>query len=225
MDPSTRIISHMNKDHQLAVIDYLVVYGDVKPSDLVQTSALISSVSEKSMTIDYESKNAGKKSTTFNWEDLQEDENVKVESMKDLKSKLVAMAKYAAKKQGYSHIRVTLYPDLDLNTLFMFSIGGLFMLAVIDLLLMKALFAKDPITSAITAYFPGPVWSVLNFAGDNIKLITFTTYLIHIFEVAFATVPRIIKYRVPIPQAVCWLVVNFIEGFFAIIKFNKLTEQ
>lgn len=225
MDPSTRIISHMNKDHQLAVIDYLVVYGNIKPSDLVQTSALISSVSEKSMIIDYESKSSGKKSITFNWKDLQEDENVKVDSMKDLKSKLVAMAKYAAKKQGYSHIRVTLYPDLDLNTLFMFSIGGLFMLAVIDLPLMKALFAKDPITSAITAYFPGPVWSVLNFAGDNIKLITFTMYLIHIFEVAFAIIPRIIKYRVPIPQAICWLVVNFIEGFIAILKFNKLVDQ
>ena len=44
--PSERIIGHMNKDHQLALSDYVVVYGDVNPANLIEESVQLVSVDE-----------------------------------------------------------------------------------------------------------------------------------------------------------------------------------
>lgn len=50
---SDRIRGHMNADHQLALKDYLVVYGNLSLSEFDESSVLITDVTEKSITIGY----------------------------------------------------------------------------------------------------------------------------------------------------------------------------
>lgn len=224
MDPSQRIISHMNKDHQLALIDYLVGYKKVKLSTLDESSVHISAINEKSMDVSYNTDSDYNNVAKFKWTDIPEDENVKVKSMKEIKDKLVSMAKYAAAKQGYSHVKVTKYPEITKDSVFMMSIAVIFAIGCYDMNFLKKLFKNDPITSNLAPYFPDALWKVIGFAADRIKKIAIATYVIHLFEVSYFTIPNIIKYRVPFPQSLAWCSLHLIEGFFTISKFKKHTK-
>ncbi|CAH6718285.1 hypothetical protein CLIB1444_01S03356 [[Candida] jaroonii] len=222
MDPSKRIISHMNKGHQISIIDYLVVYGNVKLSELVESSAQISAINETSMDITYLTKSNTKQTKTFEWKDIPEGENVIVKDMSDLKAKLVSMAKYAASKQGYSHVQLTEYPELSKGTIVMTSILAIFMLGFYDITLLKQLLKNDPITSFISPYFPVKFWSLLELVGRNFRTFVTGVYAIHLGEAMFYTIPNMIKFRVPLPQSICWFGLHFIEGYLTILRFKKL---
>lgn len=222
MDPSGMIIGHMNADHQLSLIDYLVVYGKVKLSDMVQDSVHMTDVDETGFEVTYDSSSGKDKSMKFLWSELPEDENIKVTSRKEIKDKMVSMAKYAASKQGYSAIQVKKYPPLDHHSLIMGILAVVLALGCYDMQLLKQLYRKDPITSTISPYFPKFVWSIINFAAAKVKTIAVSMYAVHIFEVLLFSLPNVIKHRVPFPQSVAWCVLHFFEGFPVIKKFNKL---
>ncbi|CAH6723784.1 hypothetical protein CLIB1444_20S00672 [[Candida] jaroonii] len=222
MDPSKRIISHMNKGHQISIVDYLVVYGNVKLSELVESSAQISAINEKSMDITYFTKSNSKQTKTFKWKDIPEDDNVTVKDMSDLKAKLVSMAKYAASKQGYSHVQVTEYPRLNKDTALMTSLLAICIIGLYDMRLLKRLLANDPITSSISPYFPAKFWNLLGSIERNFKSYVAGLYAIHIGEIVYYTIPNMIRFRVPFPQSVAWCGLHFIEGFLRIIQFRNL---
>ena len=84
--PSERIIGHMNKDHQLALSDYVVVYGDVNPANLIEESVQLVSVDEKQIVIDYDIiKPPITKTLSLYWHDAKEDENIQVKAYGDIK--------------------------------------------------------------------------------------------------------------------------------------------
>lgn len=224
MDPSTRIANHMNKDHQLALVDYLVFYKGIKLSELYEGSVKITAVDEKSMTLSYSLRTALTSSSEFIWSEIEDGQNVTVNSMKDIKDKLVAMAKYAAGKQGYSHVQVDASPKISVETPLMLSLFTILLIGTYDMELLQLFLENDPITSTIVPFFPDFFWPILKFAGDNIALIFVATYTIHIGEVIFVMIPKTSKHRTPFPQNLGWWGLNFIEGFIAIQKFNKLAK-
>ncbi|KAM9887780.1 hypothetical protein OXX69_013236 [Metschnikowia pulcherrima] len=56
-DPSARIITHMNKDHHLAVLDYVVVYGNENLKDIDTSSVRITNVTEEHLVLAYKKQN------------------------------------------------------------------------------------------------------------------------------------------------------------------------
>lgn len=221
MDPSKRIIAHMNKGHQISIVDYLVVYGDVKLSEIVSSSAQISAINEKAVDITYVTKSGTKQTKTLVWSEIPEKDNVDVKGMSDLKAKLVSMAKYAAAKQGYSHVQVNEYPQFNKDSVLMTAFLIIFALGVYDMKLLKLLLANDPITSSISPYFPVQLWDFLKLVENNFKSVVFGIYAIHVGEVLFYTIPQMIKFRVPLPQSIAWCSLHSIEGYFSIWKFQK----
>ena len=64
-----RIIKHMNKDHQLAVIDYVVVYGNIKASDIIKPSVHMVDVNETKLVIVYDTtKSKSPQTLSIDWE-------------------------------------------------------------------------------------------------------------------------------------------------------------
>ncbi|EGV65328.1 hypothetical protein PSN45_002523 [Yamadazyma tenuis] len=225
MDPSTKIISHMNGQHQLASVDYLVVYGHVDLSQLAENSAKITAVDDKSFDISYDLKSSPNHKITLKWDEIEDGEGVVVSSMKDIKAKLVAMAKYAANKQGFSHVQITDYPPLSKETALFASLSVIFLIGSYDLNWLKRLLKQNPIFSTLTPFLPGFLWKVLDFSGRNIRTISAGMYIIHVIEILLTTGPALRKYRFPPAQRVAWLFVHFLEGFYSIIKMNKLIES
>ncbi|KAK6456459.1 uncharacterized protein RJT20DRAFT_135212 [Scheffersomyces xylosifermentans] len=222
---SERIIGHMNKDHQLALIDYLVVYGNVELSTIVQPSVAISKVDEKTLVIDYKSTQDSKThSFSIDWADASEHENVKVTQLSDLKDKLVAMAKYAADKQGFSHkqIKKVLYPSAISSPMYLAFI--VLFLNAYDPYILRNLFGKDAIFQKIIPYLPAFATNLYGLFESNAAKIAIVLGLVHLTEVTFFTLPQTRKYRVPFPQRIQWILMHLFEGFFVILRFKSLTK-
>ncbi|ABN67555.2 predicted protein [Scheffersomyces stipitis CBS 6054] len=224
---SDRIRGHMNADHQLALKDYLVVYGNLSLSEFDESSVLITDVTEKSITIGYVStKTSNPESFTINWDDASEKENVTVSGFGDIKNKLIAMANFAAEKQGYSskQIKKALGPS-KFGEYVMYA-AFLYLLAnVYDKNLVRSVFAKDALFSGyIAPYVPALVAKVSGLIQDHAGLILSITESIHILEILLVTVPNIKKYRVPLVPSLQWIFMHFIEGFFVIKRWKTLTN-
>ncbi|KAG7192193.1 uncharacterized protein KQ657_001909 [Scheffersomyces spartinae] len=50
-------------------------------------------------------------------------------------------------------------------------------------------------------------------------------YGIHVIEILFVMIPALIKYRVPYKNWPSWIIMNFIEGFYSLLRFNSLTDS
>lgn len=219
-DPKTRIISHMNKDHQIALVDYVVVYGNVKLSSFAAESVQITDVDEKQITLTYKDKAGDDKKLVIIWNNAIEHEGVRVVSMKDIKAKLIAMAKYAAAKQGFSHVQIkkVVLPSKPIELV-------MYVYAVASVI---TLYDKHMLRNLLTSSFFTEVGHSLPFLATGFKYfenhvlqICLGVYAIHLIEVLMVTLPRTRKYRVPFPQNIAWATLNFIEGFPA---FRRLKE-
>ncbi len=97
-----RILSHMNKDHRLAIKDYLNVYGNVIINNKIDNIKM-THISTDHMVIQF----------THDDLDFQIEKPIQFEPpMKDLSEarvRLVEMAKFAANKRGYSHVQISDY--------------------------------------------------------------------------------------------------------------------
>ncbi|CAK7894234.1 hypothetical protein CAAN1_02S06810 [[Candida] anglica] len=224
-DPSARITSHMNKSHQLAVIDYLVVYGQVPLGAFDRESVILSEINTKWFTIEYKDKSLKKKTIKINWSDAKEDEDIVVSEYANIKGKLVSMAKYAAAKQGYSHQQITKVLGPDSKSILLYFFSAALVYSSYDLAGFKSLFVNDRVFSIVSQYFPSFVWSILNFTGKNSKYILGGLVSIHLIEIISFTIPQTRKYRVPLASRLSWIFMHIFEGFFVILRFKSLIEK
>ncbi|KAF5208905.1 hypothetical protein EJF18_70192 [Clavispora lusitaniae] len=221
-DPKQRIISHMNKDHQLALVDYVVIYGNVPLASFVPSSVQISDVNESQLDISYQKIDGEKKTLPIVWNHAVEREGVAVHSLSDVKGKLVAMAKYAADKQGYSHVQIktVAYPRRPLE-IGLYVFGAAILATLYDKHLLRRLAANDRLFSAVASYLPflGKVHTVFE---NHVKTIAVAMYGIHIVEIFTWTLPLARKYRIPFPQRLGWAAMNFVEGFMVPRRLKSL---
>lgn len=220
-----RIIKHMNKDHQLALVDYVVVYGNVRASEIVKSSVNMVDVDKNKITIVYDStKSKVPQTVSIDWESADELENITVKGLKDIKGKLVSMAKFAASKQGYSHQRINKVVPPRQGIL-MYILFGFLALGVYDIKALKESLAADPIVSKIVPFLPTFAFKVLLITEKNILLIFCSLYCIHIIEILFVMIPMSIKYRLPPSKKFIWCAMQFIEGFFCYNRFKALIND
>lgn len=214
-----RIISHMNKDHQLSLVDYLVVYGKQPLSLFQPESVKITDVDDKVLQLGYRTKLGSSKEARLVWAEIPEELNVLVNALSDVKAKVVAMAKYAANKQGFSHKKVTdlLLPD-NLTSFLMYGFFSAFVVTLYDRTLIRRQLEA-------VVKLPGMVQKILIFLENHIGKILLSVYALHIAEVLHVTVPRAKKHRAPLGTTLAWSFMHFIEGFPFIFRLNKATEE
>ncbi|WPK25975.1 hypothetical protein PUMCH_003317 [Australozyma saopauloensis] len=221
MDSATkeRIIGHMNRDHQLALVDYTVVYGKQPLASFRPSSVVISDINTKSVTLRFEQANGTIKTVEVEFEKAVEADNLTVSSSADIKGKLIAMAEYAAKKQGFSHkqVKTVAKPRSGISY-------TMYALAVV----LSATYVKPSLVRNVLSSIGLQNSTLLAkwaFVERNISPIFLGTYLIHIMEIVFVMLPKARKYRMPRETAMAWVGMNFIEGFLAFIRLNKVVKS
>ena len=224
----SRVIQHMNKDHQLALVDYLAVYGNITPNSINKRSVRLSAVDTEKIVINYVNTEAIPKSITIYFQNAYEDDSVKVSKFGDLRAKLVSMAHYAAAKQGFSATQITkvTYPKKP-SELFMYLI---FFTAIYAGAKPKEFARKvGPLSMKLLQVVPdsaGPALTqVLTFSLKYGESIFKAMYAIHIAEILLVTRKFVNKYRVPFHQRIQWYIMNFIEGFLVFKRYKKLIRE
>lgn len=217
-DMSARTLSHMNKDHQLALNDYILHYAKFPESLLDKSSIKMTDVNDKSFTVEFKDK-AGSSYKRIIFYDLEPE----TASSKSIKDSLVTMAKVSARKRGYAHYQITKvsYPS--------FAILMWVLFVVLTFLsfnpeLFKSLLGKSSLLVELGTYLPQPVWSFFGAVEKYANVISFTTYTIHILEILTIMLPQLKKYRVPFKASLVWVIMHFIEGYFTVVRFNKLKQ-
>lgn len=219
MDQTARIKSHMTRDHNLALLDYLVVYGNANANAIEPGTISMTDVNTESFTICFHTSSPQK--LTIRWEDAHENDNLPVDDMSDIKPKLVSMAKYAAAKQGYSHtqIKKTVPPSPSSYPMYVyFVVAGWAAFAPAS---FQNFVANNYVLSRISALLPLGFRSYLS---KNIRKIFIGTYIIHLLEIFTYSIPTFIKYRVPAAQRLQWSLMHFVEGFYVPLRLKKLKE-
>lgn len=208
-----KILAHMNKDHKLALEDYLAVYGDVKVDSLVSDIKLKALEKDK-MLISFKKEGI----------DFEIEKPIAIDPpMKDIASeartRLVDMAKKAAAKRGYLHIQIkeVVYPNKFMN----YVILGL-VYVMIFAFFKPHLFYVTFLQNYLKV---SPHNSVLVFLKKYNSEIFYATLVAHIGESMFWLMPKLRKYRVPTDIKLEWLVACLFEGFGAIRRFNELTPK
>lgn len=201
-------MDHMNKDHRLAIEDYLAVYGNVIIDEK------ISNIKLKAIELDH-------MEISFNHKDI-EFEIVKpvaieppMDSIQDLRSKLVEMAKYSANKRGYSHVQIQdiTYPTKPLE----------FLLLLAVLLCATACFYPNLVFDSFLNYIlPSSLSSFLQKYTISIAV---GLLVIHIIELKFVFLPKLNFYRVPIDLKLEWGFYCLLDGLSTIKRFERLVVE
>ncbi|EDK44960.1 hypothetical protein PVL30_002631 [Lodderomyces elongisporus] len=230
-DPSARIISHMNRDHQLSLNDYVVVYGTVDSKYLVEDSVHITKVDLEQIVIEYDLINPSKtKTLALYWSDAEEYEKIEVKSWSDIKGKLIAMAKYCANKQGFEMHKLTKaeWPDLSLSGLFGWSMYPQWMVLILNSYnpeILRNLFANDALFNRLVKYLPSGAIRFYKYAGEtHASKVLLTIVVLHLIEIFKETGPILKKNRAPGIVRAKWYFMNLIEGFPVLIRLKNLTK-
>lgn len=221
MDPETkqRIIVHMNRDHQIALVDYVVVYGRQPIRTFRPNTVEIADISTESMKLRFELSDGTIKAIDIEWSKADEAESVSVESSSDIKPKLVSMAKYAAKRRGYSHNQITKYaPPKTGLSYFMYASAALLTATLLKPDLISGTFKALPFNRL-------PFLSKWLYVERNIRTIWYTIYGIHLAEMLLVLSPQIKYHRMPAQTAATWLGMNFIEGFLPLLRLRKMIKE
>lgn len=225
-DPSQRIIGHMNADHQLALIDYVVYYGNVDSANLVESSVGISSIDSDLVVIDYQTKDSDTfKHFTLKWADATEEENVAVKDLTDLRPKLVSMAQYAAAKRGFSHQQIKKVVPPNARGAIWYVIFAVLAVNIYDPLLLSRLVANDWLFNSVVGYIPQAVKGFYSLVSRNAIKVAAAIYVTHVVEILYFSVPFFKKYRVPTKQRVIWSIMHLFEGFHVIQRLNALAKS
>lgn len=207
VDVQSRILSHMNKDHRLAIEDYLAVYGDVIINDKIANIKL------KSIELDH-------MEISFNHFDI-EFEIIKpipidppMQDFSELRSKLVDMATYAANKRGYSHLQIQ---DISYPT----KIWEYVLISLVFVCFFGAFYPHILYNYCLDYLLP----SYLTFTLRKFnKLIAISLLLIHIVELKLVLLPKLNHYRVPTDFKIEWVIFCLIDGRASIERFNQLIK-
>ncbi|KAI5957121.1 hypothetical protein KGF54_000049 [Candida jiufengensis] len=224
-DPSARIISHMNKDHQLSLNDYVIIYGSVNPKYLVEDSVQITKVDTDQIVIEYDViKPPATRTLALYWSDAKEDSNLEVKEYSDIKGKLVSMAKYCAAQQGYAVKKITKIVGPNIVDFVMYPAWIVLILNAYNPLILKNLFANDQLFNKIINYLPSIAFSIYKFTETHALKIIYALAAAHLGEVSFITLPLLKKHRAPTRVKLIYSIMNFIEGFPVLLRLKKLTK-
>ncbi|KAF3985007.1 hypothetical protein FT663_05416 [Candidozyma haemuli var. vulneris] len=224
-DHSKRITSHMNKDHQLALVDYVVVYGKIPVHQLEPSSVQMTAVDEKSLTLSYK-RNAASEEIVLVWNELADDDKIEVNGFMDIKAKLISMAKYAARVQGYSHkqLKKVVLPNRP-PQVFMYLVAIVLALGSIDKFWVRNIINNDAFLSSLTSRAPAFLKSAGSFLEDHVRTIAIAMYAIHLVEIAIVSLPKLKAYRASGPRKLAWTTMHFLEGFLIFKRLNKALED
>ncbi|CUM68502.1 uncharacterized protein PRCAT00006228001 [Priceomyces carsonii] len=224
-DHSQKIILHMNKNHQMSLEDYVVVYGNVKPALIKESTVKIGDIDVSLMSLVYQDVAGMPQTLVISWDEAIENESIPVNSFKDIKAKLVAMAKYAANRRGYSHKKITkvLFPGS--KDIFMYVLFVLLISEVQDPLLLRSAITNNQGLAFLASKAPEFLVKGAITLETYASLLFSTLYSIHLLEIVFVTLPKLNKYRVPLNKKLIWIIMNFFEGVYAIQRLNSLIDK
>ncbi|QLQ78381.1 hypothetical protein HG537_0A06280 [Torulaspora globosa] len=206
VDNAQRIVTHMNKDHKLALEDYLYVYGGVPITEKIKHVRL-QSIELESMTLQ------------FSHEDIDCDVEKTIvfkPALKDwseAKSRLVTMAHEAADKRNLSRIQINdmSYPDTFVEYL---VIIGVFM----PFICYK--------WRQVLLWLPLPSIVVEFLDNDNVlRVIMVLEILTHFLETWTLLRPRLNYYRVPTDFLVEWYLFGLLEGFAPVKRLERMARE
>lgn len=215
----------MNKDHQLSLLDYVVVYGGENVSQVDADSVFITDVSEEYLDLSYSKGDGSTRDLKLVWDDVSEKELVKVGNMGDIKAKLVAMAKYAAEKQGFSHKRVdkVAWPT-KIDLLLMYVTFVVTLATLYDKTLVRRLVQSERTLSAIAAKSPEFLSKGYSYFENYVNGFAAALYAVHLVEIATVTWPIVSKLRMSLKNKLLWASMNFVEGFLVFGRIKKLLK-
>ncbi|KAH3674838.1 hypothetical protein WICMUC_003041 [Wickerhamomyces mucosus] len=203
-----RILSHMNKDHKLAIEDYLATHGHVDITDDISNIKL-SHIELSHMIITFNHKDL-----EFPIEKLIPFEPSLNDLNKDARIKLVEMAKIAAEKRGFSHLQINEY---RYPTIF-----GWIKLLLIHISLWIYLFPQILNNSLIKNKLIDEIY--INWSINNSLYFEILALIIHLLEIQILFKPLFVKYRVEDYQLE-WYIAAFLEGYPAYKRFNQLIKE
>lgn len=203
-----RIISHMNKDHALSLVDYLMFYKDITPSRGVQ----MRDITLEKVTIAYQiihNKGIDDLATTIDF-------NPPMKSMSDAKDVLVGMAMQAAEGLGYATVKpVDSYlPPGAISAPIIFG-----MLMGIYFVYYDSSYINSP--DCILRRFKLGGYDVLAILAKSVFWLVAAYHAVEAWILYFWTG----MYRVPTKKRLAWVVSGFLEGFPAMGRFRTLMEE
>ncbi|KAI5969909.1 hypothetical protein CANMA_001051 [Candida margitis] len=223
-DPSARIISHMNEDHQLALRDYVVVYGSVDPRYLVEDSVGIKEVDTEKIIIQYDVINpSSTNKLKLNWKDIKENKNLQVKSFSDIKSKLIAMAKYSAEKQGFAEKKLTKLFGPDSIGFPMYPMWVILLLNAYNPAILRTFFNNTELLKKAAEYLPTVAFTIYNWSELHALNLCIGLFFVHLGEVLFVSRPLLRKYRASAGLRWGYYLINLIEGFPVLLRLRKHT--
>ncbi|KAM3124225.1 hypothetical protein ACQ2H7_002461 [Candidozyma auris] len=222
---SSRIDNEEYEDHQLALVDYVVVYGKVPLGELDPSSVQMIAVDEKSTTLSFK-RNSKTEELKLSWNELPEGDKVQVNSIMDIKAKVIAMAKYAASVQGFSHqqLKKVVLPNRP-TQVFMYLVAVALALGTVDKYWLRNLISKDVYLSQLVSYTPKilKTWGAL--FEDHVRTFTIALYAVHLVEIAVVSLPKLNKYRASTWRKLAWAGMHLVEGFLIFPRLNKALEE
>lgn len=205
VDASQRIVTHMNKDHKLALEDYLYVYGGVPITKKIK-HVRMHSIELECMTLQ------------FMHDDIDYDVEKTIlfqPALKDwseAKSKLVTMAHEAAAKRNLSHIQINdmSYPDTVVEYIVIIAV----LLPFICYKWRKVLWWL-PIPSSVASFLD----------NDNVlRGVMLFAFLTHLLESWALLRPKLNFYRVPTDFLVEWYLFGLLEGFAPVKRLERMAR-
>ncbi|KAI5962884.1 hypothetical protein KGF57_001323 [Candida theae] len=223
-NPSASIISHMNNDHQLALRDYVVVYGSVDPRYLNEDSVEIKEVDTEKIVIAYDVINPSlTKTLTLKWNDTKEHENLRVKSYADIKSKLIAMAKYSAGQQGFVEKKLTKIFGPDAGSFPMYPIWAILLLNAYNPAILRGFASNTELIKKTIEHFPAVVSTIYSWTELHALRICIGLFIAHLGEVLFISRPFLKKHRAPFGTRLVYYFMNLVEGFPVLLRLKKNT--
>lgn len=204
-DSAQRIITHMNKDHKLALEDYLYVYGGVPITEKIKHVRL-QNIELECMTLH------------FMHEDIEYDVEKTIvfqPALKDwseARTRLVDMAHDAAKKRHLSHIQINdmSYPD-----------------TVVEYVVIAAVFLPFICYKwrLVLHWLPLPSFVIHFLDNDNVlRLVMLFAIATHILECWVLLRPRLNYYRVPTDFLVEWYLFGLLEGLAPVKRLERMAR-
>lgn len=201
--PAEGIIAHMNKDHKLALEDYLFVYGNVPITDKIAHVRMLA-IELDHMVLQF---------NHFDVE-FEIEKTILFEpplaDWKEARERLVGMAKDAAAKRGFSHIQINemSYPN---------SIGEYLLIFLVMMppvcYFNRSLLQWVPVVGA---------W----LDNDALLLTVFVaTVVCHFAECILLLKPKLDFYRVPTDFLIEWYLFGLLEGYPAVKRLNQLVKE
>lgn len=200
-----RILAHMNKDHRLALEDYLYVYGGVSVTDQI-TNVRMLNIELEYMTLQFHHGDVG----------FDIEKTILLEPpLKDwaeAKERLVTMAHQAADKRRLSYIQVNdmSYPGTILEY---------FVIIAAQLPLICYTYRQ------VLYWLPVPL-AVKQYLDSDLKLlgVAVLALLIHLFETLFLLRPRLEFYRVPTDFLIEWYLFGILEGYAPVRRLERMAR-